>query len=162
MHFRWLKWSQEGTARVIDTEISTVYPGGNKVRKQRYRLEKKKKRWVVTSVRSWPISEQIGPEYAVFNDQNWKKLDVAAQKAYQDADMSFNRRIRELISAHWMLRAYEVASEAVKSDPGFALGWRSKAEIGFALGHVKKAIRFGQKARSLDDSVRLSEYVRSE
>ena len=159
IHFRWTKWIEEGEARYIDTEVSLLYPGGEKLRLKRYELTEKKGKWTVTSVRSWPVSEHIGPEYVLFDDQAWEKLDTMAERAAIDEGMPFNTRIRHLISAHWIVRAYEVALNESLSQPESAPAWRSRAEIGFTLGKVKQSLKDAKKAFKLDETIPLSDFL---
>ena len=161
IHFRWVKWKVVDTQPVIETEVSMLFPGGEKVRQRRYTLGKKRGKWRVVKLRDWPITEKIGPEFRIFNDEAWAELDAVAKRASIDEAMDFTTRMRHLISAHWIVRAYEIAKDTVEEKPGNAAAWRSMAEVGFSLGKVKKARKDAAQAFKLDETIPLSAFLLS-
>lgn len=161
LYFRTTQWVERGSARYIDSEVSTLYPGGEKIRRVRYKLDEERGTWRVTEVRSWPISEKIGPEFIPYEEQTWSKLDTVAERALAYDGMPFNERMRHLISAHWLNKAYALADTEIQNHPKEARGWRSRAEVGFTLGKVKKALEDAQKAYELDETIPLSAFLRT-
>jgi hypothetical protein len=161
LHFRHITTKREGDHLVALAEVALSYQGGKKSQRRRYKLAKQGAKWRIIQVRSWPLTEQTGPEFTNFAHGGWSELDKEAERALIDKTLKFKRRMRYLIDAHWITRAYELSVNQTQAHPKDAQGWRSRAEVGFVLGYVKEARRYARRARDLDETIPLSEYVLS-
>ena len=148
----------EGNRATLSVDVTVSSPGGWEKVSELYSLEKRGESWKVVENRWWMMGWKYGSNESIFSEEKWKELDQVVQRERERGESL--ELVRAFTAAFRLKEAWELLDRLCLSIPRDAGIWIERGYLGMRIGKGKDALSSFQKARDLDPSASLPNYVK--
>jgi len=148
----------EGNRATLSVDVTVSSNGGWEKVSELYSLERQGQDWKVVENRWWMKGWKYDSNESIFSEEKWKELDRVVQQERERGESL--ELVRAFTAAFRLKEAWELLERLCLSVPRDAGIWIERGYLGMRIGKGKDALSSFQKARELDPSVSLPDYVK--
>jgi len=145
----------EGDVATLLVESTTTTQDSSETVAELYKLRWTDGRWQAFENRWWPERSTNGRESTVHDEAHWSRVDAEVEAASDDQDA----RAMALANAYRFseaLVAYRAITDGGSTE---ALAWSMRGNMAMVVGEVEEAITSFNRARSLDSSAFVPDFI---